>query len=183
MALQVGELFASLTVDTDGAEQAMERIRAMGEETAAALGRTLGGDAGQRIAEELAAGVAAELSAGTGVGIGGAFGEGIAQGIRSMRGSVLAAASGLAAEAGRVLEQAMPSGAPMKGTSGGYAAGSAPEASARQTGNEGAFAWMVAQALEGVSVRLDGKAVGSLVAPAVGQAIAENVVSRRYGTE
>ena len=42
---------------------------------------------------------------------------------------------------------------------------------------------MVAQALEGVSVRLDGKTVGSLVAPAVGQAIAENVVSRRYGTE
>ena len=41
---------------------------------------------------------------------------------------------------------------------------------------------MVASALEGVSVRLDGAAVGSLVAPAVSRSIAENAAARRYGT-
>ena len=53
---------------------------------------------------------------------------------------------------------------------------------ARTGESEAAFARMVASALEGVSVRLDGAAVGSLVAPAVSRSIAENAAARRYGT-
>lgn len=239
MALQVGELFASLTVDTGGAEQAMERVMALGRETADALGRTLGLDLGQEIGAGVAAGLAAGMSPDAGQAIGSAFGQGVVQGIGAMRGSILAAASGVgeaaasalrgaldvhspsgvtreigryfdaglltgmqegapaigrAAErigalAADTLAQALPSaGGPRRaqaeGTAEerGTASGSAATAQ-RAQGGEGSFARLVAAALSGVTVQLDGRTVGSLVAPAVGQALTENIIARRYGTE
>ena len=46
-----------------------------------------------------------------------------------------------------------------------------------------ALARALAAALEGVTVQMDGAAVGSLVAPAVSETIAQNALSRRYGAE
>ena len=46
-----------------------------------------------------------------------------------------------------------------------------------------ALARMLASALDGVSVRLDGSEVGRMIAPAVSQAIAQSARARRDGTE
>ncbi|MBQ9301293.1 MAG: hypothetical protein IJ214_12380 [Clostridia bacterium] len=231
MALQVGELFASFTVDTKAAELALERMdqqasgmlprfAALGEAAVNALGQALSGAAG--------------------AGIGSRFAQGLAQGIASAQESVAASAQRLGANAAGALKNTLSVRSPSRVTREigesfdmglltgmrkgapeiGKAAGSIglmaadmlrqampvfrkdtaetaqrtdPESAGpaaavwREAGSEGispaAAAQMMAAALSGVTVQMDGAAVGSLVAPTVSQTIAQNALSRRYGAE
>ena len=232
MALQVGELFASFTVDTKAAELALDRMEQAAERMVprfAALGQAAVAALGQA------------MSAGAGQAIGSQFGLGAAQGILSAQGSVAAAASRLGAGAASALRSTLRVHSPsrvtreigesfdmglLNGMRGGMAqisrtAGGMGQLAAdmlrqalpegrregavlpdsvaasmggetaivRTTGDGGAslsvagMARIMAQALSGVTVRMDGAAVGSLVAPTVSQAIAENATARRYGAE
>ena len=210
MALQVGELLASLTVDTGGVEQAMRIVEELGVNAGETLRQALGMEAGESVTAALMAGMEngvragqpgltaamaqagaaavraaeARLSGAAGEAIGSRFVQGIIEGIAAGRSGIEKAA-----DMGRLTEgllsQAMPAGRSAAAKADGAARESAAETDgqrARTGESEAAFARMVASALEGVSVRLDGAAVGSLVAPAVSRSIAENAAARRYGT-
>ena len=182
------------------------RIAAMGEVAAAAVESALGAERGKSMAETLAEGlrggiegaasglyaaarnagnaavlgVSEILSSGAGSEIGSRFGRSMADGIMSAQSAVSRAAASLAAEA---LRQATPAAAGQsaaegnRGTAGGLRAGGGTYESASS------LARAVASALSGVTVQMDGAAVGSLVAPAVSRSIARDAAARRYGTE
>ena len=184
------------------------RIAALGETAAAALESVLGADRGREIAGTLlegmrggvdnaapalyaamrsvgnAAAISAEESLSSGVGreIGSRFGMGMADGLMSAQAAVSRAAAGLAAEA---LRQATPAAVRQSASGGSAAANAAGSLRTDGAGYESAsfLARAVASALSGVTVQMDGAAVGSLVAPAVSRSIARDAAARRYGTE
>lgn len=182
MALQVGELFASFTVDTSGIERALalvdartaqvldsqrgqalaaawmegmtQGIDAMGPGLAAALGRA---------AEAGAAAAGAALSPAAGAEIGSRFGLGIASGVEQ-------AAARIARTAAAALGSALPQAAAIGEMQAGAGLRAAQGADAGETAYSVARA--VSSALSGLSVQMDGVTVGNLVSETVSRNIA-----------
>ena len=214
MALQVGELFASFTVDTKAAELALDRMEqaaermvprfaALGQAAVAALGQAMSAGAGQAIGSQFGLGAAQGIQSALRSTlrvhspsrvtreIGESFDMGLLNGMRGGMAQISRTAGGMGQLAADMLRQALPEGRREGAVLPDSVAASmgGETAIVRTTGDGGAglsaagMARIMAQALSGVTVRMDGAAVGSLVAPTVSQAIAENVTARRYDAE
>ena len=121
---------------------------------------------------------AGTLSPAAGSRIGGLFIQGMAAGMEGMRDRMMAAAGTVGEAAAAALRQAV--SLPAGRTAGQLTA----ESGSRMTDgrdNAAVYAGAVAAALRGMTVQMDGQAVGMLVTPTVSRNIAMDAALRRVG--